>query len=218
MPARRKGVSARTRAKVLSKKDLVVLSGDETGKPANGNGATKVGPEEDFFPSGFEDPELPPVKDSDLTTYFLQTDKRGFEPYEKHAVKYLHQGFRAVIVGPPTFTFDRPAAKLVGRVRGDHFQRAVVWAKSDVVQDLHNRYKLAGGGTPQEREKAIKRYVKAKAVLAAQMEKLVLLEKEVEEASVGLLERFGKGPLVIEGETYDPSYVRERVYWKKRNN
>lgn len=212
MPARRKGASPR--AKVLTKRDFEVVP---TEKPANdASGAGKAGPEEDFFPPGFEDPELPPVKESDLVTYFLQTDKRGFKDYEPHAVKYLHSGFRAVIVGPPTFTFDKPVTKLVGRVRGDHFQRAVVWAKSDVVSDLHNRYKLAGGGTPKEREKAIQRYTKAKATLAAHIEKMAQLEKELEEAGVGLLERFGKGPLVIEGETYDPSYVRERVYWKKR--
>lgn len=216
MPARRRGVSSRTRTKVLTKKKLELVPSE--GEAANEtSGATPTGPEEDFFPPGFEDPELPPVKESDLVTYFLQTDKRGFEPYEKHATRYLHSGYRAVLVGPPTFVFDKPVAKLVGRVRGDHFQRAVAWAKSDVVQDLHNRYKLAGGGTPKEREQSVKRYLKAKATLEAHLEKLVQLEREVEDASVGLLLRFGKGPLVIEGETYDPSYVRERVYWKKRN-
>lgn len=218
MAARRKG---RSGAKVLSKQDFEdeLVVDVKPAKAANDLGATKKveAPAGDFFPPGFEDPKLPPVKDSELVTYFLQTDLRGFRLYEPHAVKYLHSGFRAVIVGPPTFIFDKPVTKLVGRMRGDHFTRAVVWAKSNVVADLHNRYKLAGGGTPIERERALKRYTKARQLLVAHHEKLALLEKEVEESAVALVERFGKGPLIIDGETWDPSYVREQVYWKRRH-
>lgn len=211
MAARRKGRSAGGRS--YSKKGV---EAEKAALSTSDQPAEKPGEQDDFFPPGFQTPELPPVKEGDEVTFFLQTDKKGLELYAPHAKRYHHSGFRAVVVGPSTFKFDKPIARLVGRVRGDHFQKAVAWAKSNVVNDLHARYLLAGGGTPAEREKTMKRYVRAKVALVRHDEKRDALEREVELASVALVERFGKGPLDIEGSTYDPSYVREKVYWKKR--
>jgi hypothetical protein len=217
MAVRRKGRSAGGRSLAGARKKSLVSQVVAEAAANDVLPAGTPGDTEDFFPPGFQTPELPPAKEGDLVTYFVQTDKKGLELYAPHAARYHQAGFRAVIVGPSTFTFDKPIARLVGRVRGDHFQKAVAWAKSNVVKDLHSRYLVAGGGKPEERMRTLKRYVKARQALVAHDEKRDALEKELEAASVGLVERFGKGPLEIEGATHDPSYVREKVYWKKRH-
>lgn len=171
----------------------------------------------DFFPPGFGDGiVLPEVKEGDVVTYFVNADKKGLELYGPHALKYHHDGFRAVLLGPGTFTFDKAAVVLVGRARGDHFLRAVEWCKSNPLKDLHAKYLLAGGGTPAQRELAVSKYERARAALRAHDEKRIRLEEAIDEASVGLVERFGKSPVNLEGALCDPTYVREKVYWKKR--
>jgi hypothetical protein len=188
-------------------------SGEEASEKAHVNGKAPA----DFFPPGFgEDIELPPVKEGDVVTYFVNADKKGLELYGQHAIKYHHDGYRAVMLGPPTFTFDRAAVALVGRARGDHFLKAVEWAKSNPLKDLHAKYLLAGGGTPAQREAVLRKYERAKTALAAHDEKRKALEDALDEASVALVERFGKSPLQLDGALHDPTYVRERVYWKKR--
>lgn len=189
----------------------------EQGSAANASNGKAASSSADFFPPGFgEGIELPPVKEGDLVTYFVNADKKGLDLYAPHAVKYHHDGYRAVLLGPSTFTFDKPAVRLVGKARGDHFAKAVEWAKANPIKDLHAKYLLAGGGTPAAREQAMRRYERAKAVLLAHDAKRAALEAAIDEAAVGLVERFGKGPLEIEGAVHDPSYVREKVYWKRR--
>lgn len=186
---------------------------EEADKPVKANGKHPA----DFFPPGFgEDIVLPAVKESDVVTYFVNADKKGLELYGPHAMKYHHDGFRAVLLGPPTFTFDKDAVTLVGRARGDHFQKAVEWAKGNPLKDLHAKYLLAGGGTPAQREAAVQRYERAREALRKHDEKRLELEAAIEAASVGLVERFGRAPLQLEGALHDPTYVREKVYWKRR--
>lgn len=188
-------------------------SADEALNGAHVNGKHPA----DFFPPGFgDDIVLPPVKEGDVVTYFVNADKKGLELYSQHALKYHHDGFRAVMLGPPTFTFDKPAVVLIGRARGDHFLRAVEWCKSNPLKDLHSRFLLAGGGTPAQREAAVARYERARAALRAHDERRAKLEEAIDEAAVGLVERFGKAAVHIEGHLCDPTYVREKVYWKRR--
>lgn len=180
---------------------------------AHVNGKTPA----DFFPPGFGgDIVLPATKESDVVTYFVNADKKGLELYSPHAIKYHHDGYRAVLLGPPTFTFDKAAVTLVGRARGDHFQKAVAWAKSNPLIDLHARFLLAGGGTPAQREAALAKYERAKRALQAHDEKRVALEEAIDAAAIGLVERFGKAPLQIDGHLHDPTYVREKIYFKRR--
>lgn len=172
----------------------------------------------EFFPSGFElaVPVQPAPGSEHLVTYFLLTDKKGLEPYVLHAARYHHDGYRATVVGPPTFSFDKPIVRLVGRLVGDHFATGVEWARSNPIKELHGKYLIAGGGTARERERTLQKYLRAREALVAHDEKRKALEAAIDEAAVALVERFGKGPLEIDGATHDPSYVRDKVYWKKR--
>lgn len=172
-------------------------------------------PAGEFLPPGFEVEVRKPV-DGKLVTYFVEADKRGISRYVTVASKYFHDSFRAVLLAHSGLVFDRASAKLVGRLEGDQFDRAVEWAKRNVLDEYHARFLLQGGGAPREREAVIKKYMQVRAQIAEQVEKLHGLERELEKASVALVERFGRAPVAMDGFVYDPSYAREKIFWKRR--
>jgi hypothetical protein len=176
------------------------------------NGATPSG---DFLPPGFS-LEVPAVSDEDRVTYFLQSDRRGIVPYLPAVTKHYQEGFRAVLVGPPHLIFESRNTTLVGRAKGDQYEKGVEWVKSNVLKELHQQYLISGGGTAKEREEALKKYQKARDALHQHDVRRMEMQNRLDEASIGLVLRFGKQPLVMDGVTYDPSYARSSVYWKRR--
>lgn len=206
---------------------MVTTRRHERARPKALNGkrlaASKNGSGTSFVPSGYEEAKalverVAPLDIEGLKTFFLTGDKRGIDVYEPIAVngKHFRNGFRGVFVSASEPAFDNHSARLVGVVEGDDYEAGLEWAKSNVLDELHADYLRSGGGTADERRRALKAFTDAKAAVEKQQEKLAALEAELHRASVGLVRRFGKSPLELEGRMWDPSYAREKVYWKQR--
>lgn len=224
MASRRHGSASRARAKALNGKTVLGRERSAGAVPRSSTqslGSNAAGGA--FVPSGYAEAKasvarVAPLDDEGLRTYFLVGDKRGIDVYEPiaQAGKHFREGFRGVFVAGEGLAFDNRSARLVGVVEGDDFEAGLAWAKSNVLDELHADYLRSGGGTAEDRRKCLRAFVHAKAAVERQRRELSTLEDRLHEASVALVRRFGKAPLEIEGQTWDPSYARTRVYWKPR--
>jgi len=170
----------------------------------------------DFLPPGLSSKELP-ESDGEITTYFLHTEKRGISSYLAIALKHFQSGFRGVIVSRASLVFDKANARLAGRKTGDHFEEGVNWVKSNVLKELDHQHLLTGGGTPQEKDRTARKFLSTSERIEKCKSLLAKLEKDLEEASIEMVLRFGKQSLLIEGITYVPSYAPgDKVYWLRR--
>ena len=172
----------------------------------------------DFFPPGFS-VEVPEIVDGELTTFFLYTEKRGLSKYLPMAVEHFQKGFRAVLLTKAPLIFDQGNARVAGRLKGDHFERAKEWAKRSILDELQHRYVLTGGGTMKERERTMSRYFSAKEKVEAIEQKLEAADKVLDQASIDMVLRFGTKPFVMqeEGITLDACYgPGDKVYWRSR--
>ena len=185
-------------------------------------------PEGDFLPPGFSLKKIDPEDDRKRTTYFLYTEKRSIQRYVALGVKHFQRGFRAVIVTESRIVFDRPSARVAGRVQGDRFDEGVEWVKRDVLEEHHGVYVKTAGGSAREKKRATHRYFRALGKREEFERKRYQLEEEIDAASVDMVHRHGKNPYVIreeearlsglpEGRTLDACRgPGDKVYWRIR--
>jgi hypothetical protein len=173
----------------------------------------------DFLPPGFSAELKAEEIDGEITTYFLHTEKRGLSKYLTTALKHYHRGFRAVLVTKAPLIFDQPSARVAGRLAGDHYETAVLWAKRSILEELHHRYVLTGGGSMRDRERTMTRYFSVKEKVEQIEEKLSEADKLLDQASIDMVLRFGtKFVLQEEGVTLDACYgPGDKVYWRSRS-
>lgn len=212
--AARREVSSK--GKVRSSRKARVPGKVSTALPESKNGSP--GTEADFLPPGFSLEELKASEaNGELTTYFLHTEKRGLARYLPAALKHFQRGFRAVLVTKVKLVFDQRNARVAGRLSGDHFEDACVWAKRTVIDDLQDRYVLGGGGTSRERARTARRFAAAMKARDDLEERRKRAEEELEQASIELVLRFGRKSYPLDGVTLDASHgPGDKVYWRAR--
>lgn len=151
-------------------------------------------------------------------TYYLSCDPRSLAPYLPHAVHQFHKGFRAVLVAPAGLSFDAPAVTLLGLQNGSTFDHGMLWAMSNPLDELQavaqaNRASV----TLKGQEKAQTRFADAIATLEGVAEAQREAEAELEAATSEIILLQGVDSIFIDGDYYDPTYNRERVFLKRRD-
>ncbi len=181
--------------------------------------------EADFLPPGFsldtQGVSGAPQTDGDqVTTYFLYTEKRGLSRYLPRALKAYRKGFRAVVLAKEPIVFDRPNARVVGKKSGDYFEAAQSWVERNILTELHRRYIASGGGTMRERERTENRFYRALEKVEELREKVRRADRELEQASMEMVLRFGKKSYVMRGTNvvFDACCgPGDKVYWRGRS-
>lgn len=172
----------------------------------------------DYFPPRFSFQFDASKVNPELVTFFLtSSDARAGKHFEKLATNWFQQGFRMVLVGKADLVSDpKYRDKVVGRLTGDHFNEAIAWLRTNILDELALVFHENGGGTAEEREQALSHYADMALELEQHQKELERISREMDRASEALVMRFGRQELTMNGATWDPCYAKEKVYWKKR--
>lgn len=150
-------------------------------------------------------------------TYYVSCDPRGLAPYLPHIVRHFQRGFRGAIVARAGLVLEAPSVVVLGLQEGDTFQHAMEWASTNPIDEIAREHGKAPVLPLKVQEKAQSRFGEAVATLEALAEQKLAAEQELELATAELIVAQGVESVCIEGDYYDVSYSREKVYLKRRD-
>lgn len=148
------------------------------------------------------------------TTYRLLGNSRLLDALKDEAFKFYRLRERAVVVYD---TAEPPEALILDRFTGDRFDHFVnVWASQSRLDELQAEYLVSGEVNDKSSKAALELYRKAKDRRAEAETSLVKAQELEYSRAEELVKNFGRGPLVIDGKTYDPSFRGETVFYIQR--
>lgn len=148
-------------------------------------------------------------------TYLLAGQHKVLSKYCELADWHLHHKARAVCVvsrkaDPP------PAHTIVQELEGDKRKDYIEWATRNRLDELFLEHHELDRHDKRGQKRAIERWKQARQDRAEAQRKLKRAEKREYAANAALVRFFGRGPIVIDGVTYDPSHTYETVYYVPR--
>lgn len=149
-------------------------------------------------------------------TYLLSAPKQSKKLQqlgEKALFAYINKE-RAVMV------FDElaPPQKMVVKVlKGNVGEANEDWARRTILDELQAEHVMRGKpATKQQKAAAERKYIQTRKARKSAKMALSKAEEAFYLATNDLVRMYGRGPIVIEGETLDATYRGERVYYTPR--
>lgn len=156
-----------------------------------------------------------------MYTYQLTSNskRRLTELSELAGVEYYYsRGFRAVICARKFTEDELESITVLAKWRADRRKDLISWADSNTLKDLHEEFLTLKRPTERAKQKAIDAWKRLKAETAAKRDELAVASASEAAAARKMVTIFGKSPVSIEGEIWDPSFIRETVIYLKRGN
>ncbi len=122
------------------------------------------------------------------------------------------------MLAPAGLKDNPPGFTILGVQDGDVFEHARGWASNSPLDELHTVFTARKTPTTlKDKEKAQQRFAEAVATLEALELERLDAERELEAATLHVIDLQGPESVWIEGIYYDASYSREKVYLRKRD-
>lgn len=128
----------------------------------------------------------------------------------------LRDGYRLILLTDKALTKkELSGVNVIFKAPRDEFEHAKTWVKSNPVDELHGEF-LTKRSTPLQRERALDDWDETRQEVALLEKELEQAKARLEKAARKLVKVFGKSPISIDGQIYDPSYSKEHVFYQKR--
>jgi hypothetical protein len=125
--------------------------------------------------------------------------------------------YRAVMLAKRELTREELKGVTVEDLyQGDCFQDIVPWVSTNIVNELHTEFLQSKRPGPARRTAILKALIEGREAVAEAEAELAKAKSTLESRSRTVVRNFGKGCIQINGDTYDPSHIRENVMFLKR--
>lgn len=130
----------------------------------------------------------------------------------------IRSRFRLVILtGTAIAPEEAMGCEVLDHYQGDCFEDWQNWATRTAMDEVVVEHMaLKKLPTPSQKKRAIASWLRAQQSLKDAERDVLRAKANVEKRSRTMLKTFGRGPVNVEGDLYDPSFIRESIVYLRR--